>query len=345
MMSLKMHVEKKLDTFTLKVDLEIEEGITGILGYSGSGKTMTLKMIAGIVTPDSGTIILNGKVLFDSSRKINLKSRERNIGLMFQSYALFNHMSVYDNIAIGMKGTKESKKSKINELLKMLELEMLEDKKPNKLSGGQKQRVALARILAQEPDLLMLDEPFSALDSHLQWTIAEDFKKALEMFKGSVLYISHNRQEIYKYCNQIAIMSDGCIVEYGKKEYIFDRCHSVAGARLTGCRNVAPLYKVSDSHAIVEPWDLELNQDVKEAKWVGIRQVDLKIVSTDNEEGLLAEVGEQIIMPEQVEVILHLKDSKLIYTCSKREYLEVESIIKLGKVKVFIDPTKLLLLQ
>lgn len=345
MMSLKMHVEKKLEMFSLKVDLEIEDGITGILGYSGSGKTMTLKMIAGIVTPDNGTIILNDKVLFDSNRKINLKPRERNIGLMFQSYALFNHMSVYDNIAIGMKGSKEGKKEKINELLKMLELETLGHKKPNKLSGGQKQRVALARILAQEPDLLMLDEPFSALDSHLQWTIAEDFKRALEMFKGSVLYISHNRQEIYKYCDQIAIMSDGCIVEYDNKEDIFDKCHSVAGARLTGCRNVAPLYKVSDSHAIVESWDLELNKNVEEAKWAGIRQSDLKLVSTDNEEGLLAQVGEQVIMPEQVEVILHLKDSKLIYTCSKREYQEVESIIKSGKVKVLIDQTKLLFLQ
>ena len=120
-MSLKVHVEKKLDNFLLKVDLEIEEGITGILGYSGSGKTMTLKMIAGIVTPDSGSIILNDKVLFDATKKIDLKPKERNIGLMFQSYALFNHMSVYDNIAIGMKGTKESKQAKITELLKMLE--------------------------------------------------------------------------------------------------------------------------------------------------------------------------------------------------------------------------------
>ena len=191
----------------------------------------------------------------------------------------------------------------------------------------------------------MLDEPFSALDSHLQWTIEEDFKKALELFKGSVLYISHNRQEIYKYCDAVAIMSEGCIVEQNEKQHIFDKCSSLAGARLTGCRNVAPIHKVSNSLARVEPWKLELREDVGLAKWVGIRQSDLSLVPIEDKRGYLVQVEEQIIMPEQVEITLYLEGAKLIYTCSKREYESIEPILKPGKAKVLIDKSKLLLLQ
>ena len=143
-MSLKIHVEKVLEGFNLKIDLETEDVVTGLLGYSGSGKSITLKMIAGIILPDRGMITLNNRVLFDSRRGINLKPQERNVGLMFQSYALFNHMSVYDNIAIGMKGTKEEKEKRIRDYLKFLELEELERKKPKALSGGQKQRGSLS---------------------------------------------------------------------------------------------------------------------------------------------------------------------------------------------------------
>ncbi|MBU3803659.1 MAG: ATP-binding cassette domain-containing protein, partial [Candidatus Cellulosilyticum pullistercoris] len=136
-MSLKIHVIKKLGDFNLKIDLDVEDHIIGLLGYSGCGKTMTLKMIAGIVTPDSGSIVLNGRTLFDSKQKINLSVQERNIGLMFQSYALFNHMTVYENILVGMKGhDKKGQEEVIKNYLKLLEIENLKDKKPKMLSGG-----------------------------------------------------------------------------------------------------------------------------------------------------------------------------------------------------------------
>src|SRR5665647_158256 len=144
-MSLLVNIKKKFKGFTLDVHFETGEGYLGILGASGSGKSMTLKCIAGIETPDEGRIILNGRVLYDSENKINLKPQSRNIGYLFQNYALFPNMTVEDNIGAGIKLPRNEKKQKINELIKTIHLQGLEHKYPSMLSGGQQQRVALAR--------------------------------------------------------------------------------------------------------------------------------------------------------------------------------------------------------
>lgn len=354
-MSLKMHVTKKLGSFNLKIDLDVEDHIIGLLGYSGCGKTMTLKMIAGIVTPDSGSIILNGRTLFDSEKKINVKVQERNTGLMFQSYALFNHMTVYENIVIGMK--KQDKKIQeevIRSYLKLLEIENLSDKKPKILSGGQKQRVALARILAQQPDILMLDEPFSALDSHLRFIIEEPFKKALQSFKGTVLYVSHNRQEIYKYCDQTAVMAEGQIQEVKKTEALFKECETVTAARLTGCRNMSKVKWLNEKEMQLIDWGITLEMDkekqaLRKSQYdtVGIREGDMVLTNDlKRSQVLTVEVGKALIMPDKIKIDLWTPSGcKLIYTCSSREYHEIETLLEEKYIGVMIDESKFLYLR
>lgn len=343
-----MHVKKTFEDFSIKVDLELEDGITGLLGYSGSGKTMTLKMIAGIVEPDSGQIILNGKALYDSERQINLKPQKRNVGLMFQSYALFNHMSVYENIAIGLEGSKKEKYERIMPYLMLLELDSLKNRKPKMLSGGQKQRVALARILAKNPDILMLDEPFSALDSHLKFVLEEGFKNALRTFKGTVLYISHNRQEIYKYCDQAAIMSNGQVVEIRETSKLFDECESLTGAKLTGCRNIAACKWLDEEKVWIEDWQLALEGPFKrnEFDFIGLRDGNFELTSTCKEpDTIKARVGEVLKMPDKVRIELWVKEKKIILTCSQREYDSIKHLLQETEVGIKINTQKLLFLS
>ena len=167
-MSLYVDIRKKLGNFTLETQFEAAEGVTGILGASGCGKSMTLRCIAGIVKPDEGHIELDGKVLFDARKKINLRPQERHVGLLFQNYALFPNMTVRQNLMAGLMAEKQDKRAaeaKIREMLEKFELVGLEKHKPAELSGGQQQRVALARIFLSSPKMLMLDEPFQ------HWTV------------------------------------------------------------------------------------------------------------------------------------------------------------------------------
>ena len=169
-MSLIVDIEKRLSAFTLRAQLEAEGGVVGPLGASGCGKSMTLKCIAGIEKPDSGRIVLDGRTLFDADRHINLPPQQRQVGYLFQNYALFPNMTVRQNILCGLRAQKDRAKREqaLSEIVALLQLEGLEDRRPSQISGGQAQRAALARILVSRPKLLMLDEPFSALDSHLR---------------------------------------------------------------------------------------------------------------------------------------------------------------------------------
>ncbi len=166
-MSLYVDIEKDLSSFKLKVEIKQEKGTLGFLGESGSGKSMTLKCIAGLEKPTRGKIVLNDRVLFDSEKKINLSTQDRKVGFLFQNYALFPHMTVSQNIELGLlKLSKSEKKEIVARYLDILKLNGFEGRYPWQLSGGQQQRVALARALATSPDILLLDEPFSALDHH-----------------------------------------------------------------------------------------------------------------------------------------------------------------------------------
>ena len=190
-MSLSVDIEKKLGAFHLRSQFEAPDETMALLGASGCGKSMTLKCIAGIVTPDRGRIVLGGRVLFDSEKKINLPPQQRRVGYLFQQYALFPNMSVEQNILCGIRsGDKAEKRRVLAGKIRMFRLEGLEKKHPAQLSGGQQQRVALARILCSEPEAILLDEPFSALDSYLKWNLEIELADLLATFNGPILWVS-----------------------------------------------------------------------------------------------------------------------------------------------------------
>ena len=259
-MSLSVHIKKVIGDFRLSIDLEHEEGILGILGASGCGKSMTLKCIAGIEKPDEGSIVLNGRVLFDSEKKINLKPQERKVGYLFQNYALFPNMTVEQNIACGLVKEKDKKIriQKIEEMLEMMELISYRKLYPHQLSGGQQQRCALARMLVSEPELLLLDEPFSALDSYLRDQLQTQVRMILEGFGKDALMVSHNRDEIYYLCSQTAVMSAGKILNHGKTKQVFANPGSKTAAILTGCKNIADAYKTGEYEVFVPDWGIHL---------------------------------------------------------------------------------------
>lgn len=275
-MGLYVDIEKKLKDMVLRVQFDTgdADGITGILGASGCGKSMTLKCIAGIVTPDRGRIVLNGKVLFDSERHIDLKVQKRRVGYLFQNYALFPDMTVRENIRIAVQGNTARKDSQSAKYLKLLQIEELADHDPVKLSGGQQQRAALARVLASEPDVLMLDEPFSALDYYLKELLQIELLDVLKEFQGDILMVTHSRDEVYRFCSQIHVLDRGKVVVSGQTRDVFQNPKAVAAARLTGCKNIVPVRRV-DKHLLEVPeWKMHLKVNREIPDWVdciGIR--------------------------------------------------------------------------
>ena len=198
---LEVQIYKKLAEFDLDVSFQVNNNILGLMGASGSGKSMTLKCIAGIETPDHGRIVLNNRVLFDSEKKINVPIQKRNVGYMFQSYALFPNMNVYENISVGLKARKvKDVDIVVQKVMQQFRIRELASRYPKQLSGGQRQRVALARLIAYEPELLLLDEPFSALDEDLKEDLLSELKSELQISKP-VIFVSHNKEEVNELCD------------------------------------------------------------------------------------------------------------------------------------------------
>ena len=212
---LSVNIKKKLGAFKLNAAFNAQDGITGILGPSGCGKSMTLRCIAGIEKPDEGHIELDGITLFDSEKGINLTPQKRKVGYLFQSYALFPNMTVEKNILCGLyhEMDKAKRGDELNRVIQLLKLECLEKLKPAQLSGGQQQRAALARILVNKPRLLMLDEPFSALDSNLRAHLRIEMKKLLEEYGGKVLLVTHDHDEANYLCTSLAVMEAGTLLK------------------------------------------------------------------------------------------------------------------------------------
>ena len=229
-MSLQAAIKKRFSGFSLDVSLNTDGGVMGILGASGSGKSMTLKCIAGIETPDEGRIVLNGRVLFDSEKHINLPPQKRKVGYLFQNYALFPNMTVETNIAAGLSGSKEEKQEAVARMIRLFKLEGLEKRYPSQLSGGQQQRVALARILVYEPDVIMLDEPFSALDYYLKEQLQFQVREVLRGYTGDVLMVSHSRDEVYRFCEKSIILNRGQVAMKGETQAIFQKPENVTEA-------------------------------------------------------------------------------------------------------------------
>lgn len=273
-MSLQAEIKKRFSGFSLEVSLQTDGGVLGILGASGSGKSMTLKCIAGIETPDEGRIVLNGRVLFDSAARVNLPPQKRKVGYLFQNYALFPNMTVEANIAAGLKGSREEKREAVERMIHLFKLEGLEKRYPSQLSGGQQQRTALARILVYEPDVIMLDEPFSALDFYLKEQLQFQVRDVLAGYQGDALLVTHSRDEVYRLCENSLILEQGRVVMAGQTSEIFRRPDNLTTARLTGCKNFSRAQRVDAHHVRALDWNilLETAQEVSEETcYVGIR--------------------------------------------------------------------------
>jgi len=262
-MSLCVDIEKKLGAFRLRAQFEAQDGTTALLGASGCGKSVTLKCIAGIMTPDCGRIVLGDRVLFDSEKKIDLPPQQRRVGYLFQQYALFPNMTVEQNILCGIRREhKAQKKELLAEKIRMFRLEGLEKKHPAQLSGGQQQRVALARILSSEPEAVLLDEPFSALDSYLKWNLELELADLLALFGGPVLWVSHDLDECYRNCGSVCVMEDGKTGAVTGMDEMIRHPESVSAARLAGCKNF--LAAVEKNGAVYLPeWGMALPVDAK----------------------------------------------------------------------------------
>ena len=252
-------IHRKIGGFDLNVLIDSEASRIGILGESGSGKSMTLKSIAGIETVDSGHIEVDGRVLYDSSDKIDLKPQKRNVGYMFQNYALFPTMSVMKNVMAGLGRPSEENRNKAMEMLRRFRMDGFEDKLPGELSGGQQQRVALARIMVTEPALILLDEPFSALDSYLRDRMQVEMLEMLEGYPGQVVMVSHSRDELYRFSEELFIVSEGRIIRHGETKSVFREPKCAKAARLTGCKNISPVKRIDEHTVEAIDWGITLS--------------------------------------------------------------------------------------
>ena len=236
---LEVKVRKTLPGFNLEVDFSTQKEILTILGPSGSGKTMTLKCIAGLVRPDTGYIKLNDRVLFDSQKHINLPPRQRRVGFVFQNYALFPHLTVNDNIAYGLgRRSSGATKSEIAGLLDKMHIQGLGQRYPGQLSSGQQQRVALARALFQQPEVLLLDEPFSALDTQRKEQLEYELLSLKQSYNGDMLFVTHDVAQGYKLGSRIAVFESGRIVQCDDKKNVIGSPVNRTVALLTGVKNL-----------------------------------------------------------------------------------------------------------
>ena len=305
---LKVNILKKLKEFDLEVDFELKKGCLGILGPSGCGKSMTLKSVAGIVNPDKGVVSLTSDeetVYFDSNRKINLKPQKRNVGYLFQNYALFPNMTVEENVAIGLP--KNHDKNIVENMIKRFHLEGLEKRYPRQLSGGQQQRVALARILAYGPDVILLDEPFSAMDTFLKEQLRIELVNSLKDFDGFSIMVTHDRDEAFQFCDELIVLDEGKIIAKGDIYEIFENPKRVQVARLTGCKNISRIEIIDDFHLRSLDWgvDFEVSERISpNITHIGIRAHNFSAAKKDDVNVIDTADSTLLEMPFEWEVTL-----------------------------------------
>jgi molybdate transport system ATP-binding protein len=223
-MGLSVEIVKQVNGFKLEVDWRIDNDLAVLFGYSGAGKSLTLQLIAGLLEPDAGRIAVNGQVLFDSRKQINVRPQRRSLGYVFQHLALFPHMTVRQNIAYGATGLHRVERwQRVEEMLQVFHLEGLADKPPAEISGGQKQRVALARALIRRPQALLLDEPFSALDNPLRREMRQFLKQIHVKFNIPVILVTHDLLEAATLADVLFIYHDGKIVQRGSPQDIISQ--------------------------------------------------------------------------------------------------------------------------
>lgn len=354
-MRLYVDIEKTLPGFDLKVKFSINEGTLGLLGASGSGKSMTLRCIAGIDTPTKGKIILNDRVFYDSEKGINLPIHKRKVGFLFQNYALFPHMTIVENIGFALTSlSKQDKKRIVEEKINMMQLNGLEDRFPHQLSGGQQQRAAFARALAVSPEILLLDEPFSALDNYLRAQVQKQLIDTLVDYKGATIFVSHNMDEIYRICDNLAVISKGKVTACGFKKDIFDNPPNLAAARLTGCKNISKLKPIEADIVEALDWGCTLkvnNQSNTRTSYIGIRAHFISIAPNEDFINTFKCVVNYVIEgPFGVTVYLkgaegekHFQSVSLHWEISKEQWLEIKDLKQ--PLNIHLSPEELFLTE
>ena len=285
-MAIEVRIHREFDDFKLDVQFQSESRRIGILGASGCGKSLTLKSIAGIERPETGKIESAGKVFFDSAKKIWMPPQERNVGYLFQNYALFPTITVEKNIGIALRCGKKEKEKKVRDMIDRFSLQGLEKKLPGQLSGGQQQRTALARIMIYEPDMILLDEPFSALDSYLKEQTQRECLERLQDYPGTVILVSHSRDEIYRFSEEVLVMDGGKAVIQKTVKELFEHPQKVAAAKLTGCKNIEEIVWKDGKHLYVPGWDMVIPAgmgNVGDAQAIGIRAHEFTTERTESD--------------------------------------------------------------
>lgn len=346
-------IKKELKSFMLDTSFKIQEGCTGILGASGCGKSMTLKAIAGIVTPDEGMIRTEKQVFYDSSKKIHLPPQRRKVGYLFQNYALFPNMTVAENIAAGVIGGAAGKKpsraeigKRVEELMEQFHLEGLKDQYAVRLSGGQQQRTALARILASRPDVLLLDEPFSAMDSYLKEELQIELHNRLKDFGGCSVIVSHDRDEIYKLCSRTMIIDEGKNIICEDTGKLFENPVHMVAARLTGCKNISRAVPAGEHKVRALDWGIEftIHRPLPEKlSYVGIRAHDFVPVSeadASKENVIRILPVDTTLSPFEHTIIFKNKDNpqSSLWMKGSKENAQVPEMVR-------VDENKILLLE
>ncbi len=258
-MALEVQIEKKLPEFTLDVSFTAGSAPLSILGPSGAGKTMLLRCIAGLERGSQGRIALDGRVLLDTERRVEVPARDRRVGMLFQHYALFPHRTVGENVSFGLYDLPgEEQARRVKAMLERVHIGGLERRYPRELSGGEQQRAALARALAVEPEALLLDEPLSARDTHLRSQMETQLQETFATYRRPSLLVTHNIEEAYRLGEQMLVLSRGRVAAFGAKEEIFRHPPSVEVARLTGCKNFSRARAASRNMVEALDWGCRL---------------------------------------------------------------------------------------
>lgn len=355
-MGLFVDIERHLSGFSLSSTFSTQNQPLGLLGASGSGKSMILRSIAGVETPSQGRIILNGRVLFDSEKGINLPSRDRRIGFVVQNYALFPHLTVAENIAFGLSRKLDPKilRQRVADQLELVQLPGMENRYPHQLSGGQQQRVAIARALASRPEALLLDEPFSALDTHLRGQLERQMVKTLGNYNGVTLFVTHNMDEAYRMCDNLLVMEKGQVLAHGSKIEIFERPHTVGLAKITGCKNFSRARAIHEREFEAIDWEVTLKTDKAIANnlaYTGIRAHQITFTDNPHQPNTFpCWLANIIEAPHRLTLYLklnqpssHDKDYHLQAEIYKEKWSEIEH--NFSSFYIRLDPKRLLLME
>ena len=312
MTQLDIDIVFKRKQFELELQLSLaESGITALLGSSGSGKSTVLRVIAGLEKPEQGTIQRGQRTWFDAAKKVFLPPQQRRIGMVFQDYALFEHLTVAENVGYGL--AKEGREHHVNYWLQHLHIAEYADRYPANLSGGQRQRVALARAMAPEPDLLLLDEPFSAVDVSLRQQLRYQLKDLVKDVNRPVLIVSHHLEDARYLADNVGIMAEGHLLQFGKTAEVFANpvCYSVA--KILGWENFLPIKEISNC-TVQGNWGRLLleHEPGPDSAWLSIRPEHVRI-ATQGQSSVKANIQEITDMGVYRSVKCILEDGTLIH--------------------------------